>query len=606
MDTRKKNLCLTLNCHIDEDINIEQLKNMYSLLVTHINEKNFIPEENNDLNFIAKKNFNSLTAQGLFMCEQIFEDIEKIENTLIDQKKQSTALKQEIAILKLENSKQNCIIQLLKENVRETHEFDQSSETQGHNLAESELIEGKSLIVEEINQLEGYIYTNIEESNLSELINILIRTILEKEEYLVYQNKQQLHDVENYNFQLLKEIEELKQWQHHQEHENEKLLNELEDYKKSNTFFSIKEQEILKLKEHFIKIQAQSDDYLKELTSCKLLMHECQDKLEEKELRYNDAVELHTIVQSNLAEQIDKYDNLHLMYNKDKKKWQNDEIKKKKLITGINSQLEEKEKLIEVLKENNFKLTQELTLSENIVENYKQKINCLEEELNDKNIKIQELQNSNIKHKQQDASFSQLTSVVKNLSIIDDRLNIFQNYLITFKNKINEYENVINGIQNLVDQKCSEENLEERHIHILSKSKEAAFKEEINCLKQKLEAKDHQITIVETIAQSQLRAATNTNISLEKYKKYQEIELRNTKAKLETLEKKCLQDTNICKYYKSDTQIECLTELVKKYRVKNQILTKLCIDRLEKIKLLKNLESQMSLQNNQRLCLKKN
>ncbi|XP_050433644.1 putative leucine-rich repeat-containing protein DDB_G0290503, partial [Adelges cooleyi] len=382
-----------------------------------VNENNFVHMENNILNHTLDKNVSTLRIKGVTICDQILKDVDKLkENVLIQNLKIADQEKENI-IIKSENEENNLIIQLLQHHfLQDPSKFnwlsDQVSTLQEKSYIEKELFDGKLLIVEEINQIEGinavsaegFNGISAENSNLSDLIHILLRTIFEKKEYLHNESRQQLQYKEDQNQQLTKELEDLKEWQNHIENENEKLLNEIEEYKQNKIAFMNNKNELYELKECLHKTQATIDQYHKEAKTLKRLLNERQNELNEKDIRYNDATELINLLRSNLAEQTKNNEEMCLSYHEEREKRNSAYNEIESASKELTIRVHEKNDMVTMLQEENCNLQHEMLLSRTHIENFNIKIELLENNVREKTQTIQKLQESKSSLKQNENS----------------------------------------------------------------------------------------------------------------------------------------------------------------------------------------------------------
>ncbi|XP_050441048.1 uncharacterized protein LOC126846001 [Adelges cooleyi] len=108
--------------------------------------------------------------------------------------------------------------------------------------------------------------------------------------------------------------------------------------------------------------------------------------------------------------------------------------------------------------------------------------------------------------------------------------------------------------------------------------------EDIKNLKKSLMSKNRQILAAETIARCHIKTANDTIIDLTNTITEKELQLDYVKDNMKNLEIQAIKYANNAD--RNRIQIEFLTDLVKKKRIQNELLKRICTERGDKIKKL--------------------
>lgn len=383
--------------------------------------------------------------------DDIFNHLERFKDELFIKELKFSQLIEDMYLIKAENEEKNGIIQLLQEKYSEfsnesvyvniNRVFDDSKK--------SEIYEGKLLIVEQIKQLNGSCNVEPENYRLSDLINMLMMAIFDKEVQVEILNTNSLHSIQEQNQQLIKEIDDHKEWQKHLECENEKLNSEIELYKGKQNILTNKENEHNKIKEDNLKIQYLYDELSKEKTYLKRLVDECQNRLTENEIKCEDSDNLIKVLKSNLTEQVDKTERANLMYNNEKEKNQRIESDIQQMIEEFTAKIHEKNIEIQLILDECCTLKDHKNSADAEIENLKHNITILDYVINEKNKTIQDL----IKYKNKQefiTSSSQLNELIQILKKLYSHMDLILSDICTYKKVILNYENVLCNMQNTI------------------------------------------------------------------------------------------------------------------------------------------------------------
>lgn len=357
--------------------------------------------------------------------------------------------------IKVENQEKSGIIQLLREKLEFFNELDDKNfkdEANDSQNSDYELYEGKLLISEQINQLEES-SIDVENYQLPHLINMLLRSILDKEEQLESNNKQCIQNMKEQNHQFLKEINDLIEWKKHLENENDKLFSEIEKYKHVQNILIDKDNELSNLKEDYSKIQLIYNEECKKNLQLNMLIEEYHHKLNEKELKCVDSNILIKTLESNLIQESKKLINVSSLYAKEKENFLMTEKHTQQMIEEFTKQIEEKNNIAISLKNDHSNLKYHTSLAEAEIVNLKQNIITLEYQLNLKNKTIQDLLK-----KYQNGHSTKLNDLLQTLSRFEQQMDIVLDDLFSCKKKLFNYENVLNSMQETVQHQLETKN----------------------------------------------------------------------------------------------------------------------------------------------------
>jgi len=447
MDKITKNLCLALGRKINDRENVMHLINVCSALFARENENNYILMENNKLNYALM----DIRVKTINNYDEILNNIHKSQEEQCIKNLKISQLMEDICLMKQENEKKDNIIQCLREQLSE---YSQGALDNNVNCVfddskiNDELYEGKLLIAEEINQFEGSNRIEADNYKLSNLIKILIKSILDKEENLETIDKYLTKSTQEQNQQLIKEIDDHKKWQNHLENENERLISEIEDYKRVQQNITSINYKFDDLKEDYSKMQCMYDGLSKENTHLKALIDEYQYQLTEKKKKCVDGDHLIKTLESNLIEQSNKFEHVNSMYIREKEKCQRIENYTHQMVEELSIQIHEKNSKIISIQEDCSTLKHHIEFAEIETDNLKRcniNLECL---LNEKNKSIKEL-STKLNEKQHLAT--QFNSLLHVLSQLEQEMDIMLNDLYTCKKKLLNYESVLNSMKSDVE-----------------------------------------------------------------------------------------------------------------------------------------------------------
>lgn len=356
-------------------------------------------------------------------------------------------LTNDIKSIMLENQEKSVIIQSLKKKLKfynklaDKNSINVPDDSQNN---DNELYKGKLCISEQINQLKGY---NIDAENyqLPNLINILMTSILDKEEELESYNKQCITNMMEQNYQLLKEINDHNEWKKHLETENENLFLEIEHYKHAQNILIDTDNELNNLKKDYSKIQLVYDEKCKENLQLIIAIEEYHHKLSEKDLKYIDSDILIKTLKSNLIQESNKLKHMSSLYAREKENVLMIEKHTQQMIEEFTEQIQEKNNTAMSLRNEYIDLKNHISSAEAEIENLKQNINTLEYKLNSKNKTIQDMLK-----KYQNRHSMKLNDLLHTLSRFEQQMDIVLDDLFSCKKKLFNYENVLNSMQETV------------------------------------------------------------------------------------------------------------------------------------------------------------
>lgn len=512
LDEIMNNLCVALGRSINDKKDIIYFTNIYAALFARENENQYILMENDKSKYTLNKQLINICVKTLNNYDEILSFIDKFKEELYIKNLKISQLLDDLCLIKAENKEKNdftCLLQ--KQNSDFSHKFVDKSliNILDHNSQHNnELYKGKMLIIEQINQLEGTSNIEIDNYELIDLFNMFMRSILDKEEHLETINKCCIQGIEDQNQQLIKEINDHKEWQKHLENENEKLSLEIEDYKQSQKILRTKENEHNNLKENYLKMQCMYDNLCKENAYLKTSIIEYQHQLSEKNIKSIDDNNLIKILQSNLTEQSKKIEQANSMYFNEKEKCQKIETNIQQTTEEFIAQINEKNSNIASIQDECLALKYHINLTEIEVNNLKQNIISLEYELNEKNKTLQAILKTRFKEQQ---NTTQLNDLLHILSILEQQMDIVLNDLNTCKKKIINYESVLKIMQNTIQQQTKTRNeWIAEHKYIKDKAYKKLLEKEIKDKKNILH--EHQIEVEYLKSNSNLNATHFTEI----------------------------------------------------------------------------------------------
>lgn len=384
--------------------------------------------------------------------DDILNHLERFKEELFIKDLKFSQLMDDMNMIKAENEKKNDIIQLLQDKYSEYSNelLDVNINSEFYDSQKNEIYEGKLLIVEQIKQLNGFCHAEAENYRLSDLINMLIMAIFDKEVQLEILNTNSIQNIQEQNRQLIKEIDDHKEWQKHLESENEKLNSDIEIYKRKQNILINKENEHNDLKEDNLKIQCLYDELSKEKIYLKRLVNEYQNRLTEKEIKCEDSDHLIKTLKSNLTEQVDKTEQVNSMYNNEKQKCQRIESHIQQMIEEFTVKIHEKNNEMQSILDEYCILKDCISSANAEIENLKHNITTLEYTIGEKNKTIQHLVKYKNKQEFSTISSSQFNELIQILNNLNLQMDILLNDLCTYKIKITDYENVLYNMRNTI------------------------------------------------------------------------------------------------------------------------------------------------------------
>ncbi|XP_060850106.1 girdin homolog [Rhopalosiphum padi] len=629
MDKIITHLCLALGRRFNDKEDIMHLINICAALVARENEYHYILTESEKLKNIFYKQLMNIRVKTLNNYDEILNSVDKLKEELHIKDLKISQLKDEIYSM---NEEKNIQLHLLRENLSEFPKelIDENYDGTFDNLQNNnELYEGKMLITEQINQIQGSSDLKSENHQLNDLINMLVRLTADKEEHLKTINRRLIRNFEDKNQQLTKEIDDHKQWQKHLENENEKLNHEIEDLRHVHKMLIGKENEHKTLKEDYSKMQLMYDKLNKDATHLLTLLDDYRQRLTNREIKCLDGNNLIKTLQSNLLEQTNKYEFANAMYNKEKEKCQRNETYTQQMIDDFTSQLHEKDINIALVRNECNGLKHQIESSEADVENLKHKTITLEYMLTEKNNTIQNMLKAQKKQQHRATSRSSLLLSDNQLHIhsqLEQQMDILLDNICNWQNIIVGYEKVLYNMQNVVQQQSKKRNyLTSKYQYLkdieykatltehLTKEKEVILSQhqnemddvkekynskiahmsdtenelrnEIRDLKASLKLKSAHIMIAEQLASTQLKESLTTIQQLTEISNNQSLQLMNIQNRTP---KKCCDTHLMNTTNKRFQQMEGLVDYMLKLKSENKLMKKLCEIRNEKLRLFDN------------------
>lgn len=461
MDKIITNLCSALGRRFNGKEDVMHLTNICDALVARKNEYHYILMENEKLKNIFYKQLMNIRVKTLNNYDEILHGVEKLKEELYIKDLKISQLKDDMYTI---NEEKNIQLQQLRENVSEfSKEFINENFHGAFKSPEykNELYEGKMLITEKINQIQESGDFESENHQLSDLINIFAKLTANKEENLKTTNRCLIRNIEDKNQQLIKEIDDHKEWQKHLENENEKLNYEIEDLKQVQKVLIDKENKYKNLKEDYSKMQLMYDKLSKEDEYVLTLLDDYRQRLADRERKFVDSNNLVKALQSNLTEQMNKIKFVDEMYNKEKEKCQRNETYTQQMIDEFTSQLHEKDMNIALIRNECNDLKHHIESVEADIENLKHKTITLEYVLNEKNKTIKNMLKAQSKQQHRSTSWSSSLLSDNQLHIIsqlEQQMEILLDNLKTWQNIIIGYEKVLYNMQNTIQQESKKRN----------------------------------------------------------------------------------------------------------------------------------------------------
>lgn len=464
------NLCLALGRKVNLKENINHLTNICAALYARENEYRYIQIENDNLKYTLNKQLINIRVNALNNYDEILNKIDKFKEELIIKDLKISQLKMDINSIKVKNTKYKDGVQLVQCSEFSNESLDKNfnsslDDSQSYN----ELYEGKMLIVEEINQLEESNNINAENYRLSELIDMFIRSIFDKEKQVERINEDFIRSIEDRNQQLIKEIMDQKQqliketndqkeWQNHLENENEKLNIEIEKLNNFHQILMTKDNEYIDIKKDFSNMQNMYEDLCKEGAHLKIMLNEYQNKLTEKEIKCVDNDHLIKTLKTNLKEEANKSKQTYSMYIYEKDKCLKIESEMQQMIEEFTVQLHRKNDDIIVIQDECNSLKYCISSAKAEIENLKDNIITLEYALNEKNETIQNMLKKSNKEQNSSISLLQFNDLSHILSQLEQNMELLLEEWCTSKKKIVDYEKVLNGMQNAMQKQILKRN----------------------------------------------------------------------------------------------------------------------------------------------------
>ncbi|XP_060874151.1 centrosomal protein of 112 kDa-like [Metopolophium dirhodum] len=628
MDQIKINLCLALSRRFNDKEDVIHLTNVCAALAARENEYYYIQVKNDKLKYVINKQLMNIRLSTLNNYDEILQSVEKLKEGLYIKDLKISQLEDEI--LYSINEEKYIQLQLLHENVFQFPDqnfHDAFDYTQNNN----ELYEGKMLIAEQINQIQGSSDVEFENHKLCDLINMLAKLTTDKEENLKTVNICLIKNIEDKNQQLIKEINDYKKWQIYLENENEKLNSQIKNQIMVQTILIGKQNEHNNLKQDYLKLKSMYDK-LKERDLLTLL-DECRQRLSDVEIKCVDGDRLIKKLQSNITEQTNKYKLVNAKYNKEKEKCQKNKIYTQQIMDEFTDRLHEKQIEIALVQNESNDLKHRIKSDKDYTWNLKCYIITLDNVLKEKNKIIHKLktQSKQQQQQQQHTATSRSSSLLSGNHLhinskLKEQMDILLNNVGTWKNIIVGYEKVLYNMQNAAQQQSKKSNYWiDKYQHLkdieykatltenLTKEKEfillqhqneieeirekynpiiahmadtqVNLRNEIRDLKESLKLKNSHLMVTEKIASSQLNESLTTLQRLIKVCNIQSLILNDIN---NGIPERCC-DTSITNTRNNISQLmEGLVDYTSKLQSENTFMKRLCEIREEKIKSFEN------------------
>lgn len=314
----------------------------------------------------------------------------------------------------------------------------------------NELNESKLLIAKEIHQLGGLsdVVSEVESYRMPDLINMFLNIIRDKAENFESISDHLSQYVEDHN-QLLKEIDNYKEWQERLENENGRLNIEIENLKFDRTMFINKENECNDLKKEYFQLQSAYDEVSKKYAELKSLNNQYKEQLAKKEINCIDSDNIIKTLNLNLTEQTNKLNQTMVMYNNEKDIHEKNESYVKQMVEDFTDRIQEKNVEIEAIQNECSMLKRKNNSDEEEIQNLRHNVVTLEYVLSKKN----EIEQKKKEQRKQQL-LMQFNDLLHVLSILEQQMNITLEDMSICKKKIIGYENVLHNMQNSIQQQC--------------------------------------------------------------------------------------------------------------------------------------------------------
>lgn len=450
LDSIVINLCLALGRRVDDKEDVMHLINVCAALNAHENDNQYVLMENNNIRYSLEKKLANIKTKTLYSYDDLLKSIEKFKEQIIVKDRKLTQLTNDLHTAKVEIVDKNCAIQSLKDTF--SCDLNWINEEINNGSDNYELHEGKLLIAAEINELDGYGTFEIKNYSLSDLVKMLLKSILERQEQLEAANKSFTQHIENENYQLIKELNDHKEWKKYLENENEKLHSKIENLKQVRENFMNKENELIVLKEENSKMNFMIDELNGDLVQLKLLTSEYQSQLKEKQIKCTDNDNLIKLLKSNLTNQTNELERISLKLNEEREKCiciENQTLKMVEDFNHLTIQYEKKNEEIVTIRDEYFILKEHASSADAEIENLKENIIVLENVLAEKNRNTRDMHKKSRLHLNT-VSSCEINSLLQHLSILEQQMDVILHDMSTCKNVILQYEMVLNNLQNAI------------------------------------------------------------------------------------------------------------------------------------------------------------
>lgn len=443
------NLCLELGRTYNEKEDVMHLSNITAVTCAREDEYQYILRENKELKYAINK-------QRILVInhyDEILDSLDRLKQELEIKELKITQLSDDINLLKTRKEKQNNIKEIFEGRITEFSDDLESEYFDGILYDDyqnrNELNEGKLLIAEEINHLRGSgdIVGEVENYRMPDLINILINIIREKSENCEVNSNNLSQYVEEQN-QLLKEIDNHKEWQERLESENARLNIEIDNHKFDRTMFTSKEKECNDLKKEYSQLQYEYDLVCTKYDQLKSLINQYKEQLTEKEINCVDSDIIIKTQNLNISELTNKLNQTMLMSKNDQEKNKKIESYVQQMIEELTDQIQEKNVEIVSVQDECSILKRKIDSADEEIQNLRHNIVTLEYVLSKKNNE-NEIEQENKKQRESQLQFNDLLHV---LSMLEQQMSIMLDDMSACKKKIVSYENVLHNLQNAIEQ----------------------------------------------------------------------------------------------------------------------------------------------------------
>lgn len=422
-----------------------RLTNICAAMCSHENEYQYILKENNELKYALNKQ----RILVLNHYDEILDSLNILKQELEIKDLKITQLKDDINLLKTKNEEQNSITEII--GIKE-FSYDLGGEylnglldnSQNRNELNEEC---KLLIAEEINQLGGSsdIIQNVESYRMPDLISMFINIVRQKTEYFetIISNLSQY--VEDHN-QLLKEIDNYKEWQERLESENGRLNIEIDNYKFDRTMFMSKQNEYNDIKKEYSQTQYAYDEMCNKYARLESLVKQYKEELTKKEINCVDNENLIKILNLNVSELTNKLKVTMMMYKNEQEKLKKHESYVQQMVEEFTDRIQEKNMEIISVQDECSILKQSTYSAEEEIQNLRNNVVTLEYVLRNKKNETEQ------KNKQEQQSLLQFNDLLHVLSVLEQQMSIMLDDMSTCKRKIVSYENMLHNMQNAIQQ----------------------------------------------------------------------------------------------------------------------------------------------------------